>query len=146
MAPLFSPLRRAGPLLFRGAGAFACAAGRAADGGWSGASGFALRRAAPFFCLSVSFLTEILKETAMTDENSRANPASQAGAAAWAVQPGASRKGADMKAQEPVQRLPTGAKSAAFRRSAPPHGQAPGRFQNRETSLQKRKSPAPLMR
>jgi hypothetical protein len=131
--------------LFRGAGTLASAAGRAADSGWSGASGFALRRATPFFCLFVSFLTEILKATAMTDENRRANPASQADAAAWAVQPGASRKGADTKAQEPVQRLPTGAKSAAFRRSAASHGQAPGRFPNRETSLQKLESP-PLMR
>lgn len=81
MAPLLSPLRRAGPLLFRGAGTLASAAGRAADSGWSGALGFALRRATPFFCLFVSFLTEILKATAMTDENRRANPASQADAA-----------------------------------------------------------------
>ena len=45
---------RAGPLLFRGAGALASAAGRAADSGWSGASGFALRRATPF--LSIIFI------------------------------------------------------------------------------------------
>ncbi|WP_156303935.1 hypothetical protein [Ottowia sp. oral taxon 894] len=80
MAPLLSPLRRAGPLLFRGAGALASplAGLRTAAGAGLQASRCG---APPLFCPSFSFSTEILKATAMTDENSCANPASQADAA-----------------------------------------------------------------